>query len=233
MIFMPFIYRNCDIVTLSKSCVKDIIKYKLSKKKIEIVNPGIEFAKFKKIQKDKYPLILFLNRIKKYKGLKTLLDAASMLEKDMKKIKIKIAGKGDYLSEIKDYSKSIGLKNIEFLGKVSEKNKKKLMQQAWVFINPSSMEGWGIVNIESNYYGTPVIGSDVSGIKDSIVNNKTGLLFKHGNSEDLARKIKTLLHNNSMRKKMGKKAIKWAKKFSWDKKSNEYLKILTKLTNKN
>ena len=100
------------------------------------------------------------------------------------------------------------------------------MQKSWVFANPSFKEGWGIVNIEANSFGTPVIGSNVGGIKDSVANGKTGLLFEYGDYRGLAEKIKILLNNKKLREQMSKNAINWAKKFTWEKASGEYFDIL-------
>jgi glycosyltransferase involved in cell wall biosynthesis len=222
-ILMPRIYRNISVITISPSSKEEISKG--YKKIAGVVNPGIEFYKYKKISKSKNPSILFLNRIKRYKGVKTLLDASVKL-RDIKNLEVLIAGEGDDLEEMKEYARKKEIKNVKFLGRISEEKKQELMQKTWVFINPSSKEGWGIVNIEANYFGTPVIGSNVSGIKDSVIHEKTGLLFEHGNDKDLAEKIRVLLHNKKLREKMGKTGKEWALKFDWDKKAKEYLKIL-------
>ena len=220
---MPLFYRKNKIITISQGSKKEI-EHEGFGKVVGVVNPGIDFPNFKKFSKEKKPTILFLNRIKKYKGLDVLLKSALML-KD-KNIKIWVAGTGDYLEEMKRYANENGLNNVEFLGKVDENKKRELMQKAWAFINPSFKEGWGIVNIEANYLGTPVIGSNVSGIKDSVVDGKTGLLFEYGNSLDLSNKIMKLVKDKKLRNSMEKQAYKWARKFDWDSKSTEYLSIL-------
>lgn len=225
---MPLVYKKIPILTISNSSKKDIETENIGQV-MGIVNPGVEFYKYKKYLKNKKPTILFLNRIKKYKGLDILLKAVKLLNNDPE-FRLIIAGTGDYLDEAKKYVQVNRLKNIEFLGRITENQKKELMQKAWLFVNPSFKEGWGIVNIEANYFGLPVIGSNVSGIKDSIVNGKTGLLFSYGNSKDLAGKIKQLIKDNSLRESMGKNAVHWAKNFSWDKKAEEYLKYISKIS---
>jgi len=219
----PFIYKNIKVITLSKSSRDEITKLE-KVKVIGIVNPGIDFCKFKRTPRSKYPLVLFLNRIKKYKGVDTLLDAAKELK--IKGLKILVAGSGDYLEKAKERVIRENVRTVKFLGRVSENKKKKLMQEAWIFVNPSFKEGWGIVNIEANYFGTPVIGSRVTGIMDSILDGKTGLLFEYGNHKELSKKLLYLLENKKELKRMSKESIKWAREFSYDKKADEYLKIL-------
>jgi len=225
---MPFAYRKTGVTTLSNSSKEEIEKEKLGKV-IGIVSPGIEFYKFKKFEKTSKPSVLFLNRIKKYKGIDTFLEAIKYLrEKNYKDFEVFIAGSGDYLNEAISYAKKNELNNVNFLGKISEEEKKEFMQKSWVFVNPSFKEGWGIVNIEANYFGTPVIGSDVGGIRDSVIDGKTGLLFSYGNKEELADKIKKLIEDKSLRQRMEKNGKEWAKRFDWDLMTRDFLKIIEK-----
>jgi glycosyltransferase involved in cell wall biosynthesis len=230
MYLMPLFYRRSKIITLSNSSANEI-KKEFGLDIAGIVNPGIGFPKYKKFKKAKKPTLLFLNRIKKYKGVKYFLDALLILNKEIKGIEAFVAGSGDDLEDMKRYAKRIGLRNVSFLGKISEEKKHELMQKSWIFVNPSLKEGWGIVNIEANYFGTPVVGSNVSGIKDSVIDGKTGLLFKQGDSNDLANKIKKIIENKELREKMSVEARKHALKFSWSKKAEEYLKLINKLIN--
>jgi len=220
---MPLVYRSKAIVTISNSS-REEIKEEGLRNVLGVVNPGIELPKYKQYKKDKSPTVLFLNRIKKYKGIDTFLEAASELKNTS--IKFTVAGSGDYLDEAKEHASKKRLNNVHFLGRVSEAKKRELMQKSWVFINPSFKEGWGIVNIEANYFGTPVIGSNVSGIKDSVVEGKTGLLFKYGDSKDLAEKIMRIIEDRKLRKNMEKHGKHWASKFNWDTKAKEYLMII-------
>jgi len=226
-VVMPRVYKNEKIITISDSSANEILKENYSSSYPKIVNPGINFNTYKKFNKTKKPSILFLNRIMKYKGLLILLKAIKILQgKNKKDLDLWIAGYGDDIERMKKYVKKNNLKNVEFFGKISEEEKIGLMQKAWIFVNPSFKEGWGIVNIEANYFGTPVIGSDIGGIKDSIVDKKTGLLFEYGNERELAEKIESLLENEELRKELSKEAVKWAKKFSWERTAKEYLKAI-------
>lgn len=225
---MPIVYRKNPGITLSESSADEIISERLMRKKPFIVNPGIEFYPLKKYPKTKKPSVLFLNRIKKYKGIDIFLKAAREFEKKKIPADFWVAGGGDadYIDEMKEYARLENLKNVTFFGRVSEEKKQELMQRAWVFVNPSFKEGWGIVNIEANYSGTPALGSNVGGIKDSIVDGKTGFLFDYGNFEDLAEKIDKIIYDKRLRKKLGSEGKKWARKFDWGSKSKQYLRVL-------
>jgi len=221
--FMPLVYKKIKVVSISKSSALEIEREKVGKI-IGIVNPAFSVEKGK-IKRTKFPSILLVNRIKKYKGIETLIRAFQKISerKEMKNAILYIAGTGDYLEIAKSITRT---DRIKFLGKVSDKEKYDLMRKCWIFINPSFKEGWGIVNIEANYFGLPVIGSNVLGIKDSVINGKTGLLFEYGDEEDLARKMLLLVKNKKMRENFGKNGKKFSRNFSWEKSAEDYLKIL-------
>jgi glycosyltransferase involved in cell wall biosynthesis len=99
---------------------------------------------------------------------------------------------------------------------VSEEVKYKELSSSWSAIQPSSKEGWGITVIESNIVGTPVIASNVSGLRDAIKNKETGLLFEYDNINDLTNLMLQIVNNSSLRDKLSKNAIVWANNFRWD-----------------
>ena len=71
---------------------------------------------------------------------------------------------------------------------------------------PSRREGFGVVIIEASAMGLPTIGSNIYGISDAIVNNKTGLLFKSGSVDELKTSIKSLLIDDHLRNTLGANA---------------------------
>jgi glycosyltransferase involved in cell wall biosynthesis len=100
------------------------------------------------------------------------------------------------------------------------------MQRAWVFVNPSMMEGWGITTIEANACGTPVVASDVPGLRDSVQNPHSGFLVPHGNSQILGEKILQLLEDGALRSRMTANALKWANQYDWDSSASKSIRIL-------
>ena len=117
---------------------------------------------------------------------------------------------------------------IKFVGKVSEEEKIRLYQKAWVFVNPSFMEGWGITTIEANACGTPVVASNVPGLRDSVNNPHSGFLVPYGNINIFSERIIKLLKDDSLRAKMSIEAIYWAKQFEWKSSAEASLKLIEK-----
>jgi glycosyltransferase XagB len=227
---MPIIYRNSTIVAVSESTKNDLVKIGFDN--IHIVNPGVDIDHFKPAEKYSNPLVLYLGRLRYYKSIDTLLRAHKKVLKKVPNARLAIAGFGEARGMLEDYAKKLNIQDtVEFLGKVSEEQKQTLLARSWVFAYPSTMEGWGISIIEASASGTPVVASNVPGLKDSVKNPHTGYLVEKGNAVDFAKQITELLLNKDLRSQMGRAGVNWAENFTWDKGSSNLLSIFTKTIN--
>ena len=164
-----------------------------------------------------------------YKSLHVFIESAVKIINVVPDAKFVIAGYGEARSKLVKLTEKLKLtKKIQFLGRVSENEKIALLQKAWVFINPSLMEGWGITTIEANACGTPAIASDVPGLRDSINNPHTGILVKYGDSDAFAKQTIKVIKNKKDREKMSTSAIEWVKKYSWEISSEKLYSIMFK-----
>lgn len=224
---MPLVYRNRQVVTVSPSSQKEIMKHKLTKKSPTIIYNGVDTNVYKPGLKDRNPLVLYVGRLQQYKSLSVFLEAAKIILNQSPKVQFVIAGEGEDRKNLQKLTKKLGLSaHVTFLGYVSSSEKVTLLQKAWVFVNPSMMEGWGITTIEANACGTPVVASNVPGLKDSINNNQTGLLVKYGDHTAFAKKISSLLSSKQIRKRLSLASINWSQNFSWDKSAFVFLNVL-------
>src|SRR3989344_4482579 len=103
----------------------------------------------------------------------------------------------------------------------------ELFKSSWVFVNPSSMEGWGVTVIEANAVSVPSISFNVPGLREAIRNNETGFIVN--NKKEMINKLILLLTNKNLREKLGRNALLWSRKFSWDETARKTLEILKKL----
>ena len=92
-------------------------------------------------------------------------------------------------------------------------------------VNPSP-GGWGLTVIEANACGVPVVAADSPGLRDSVRDRETGLLYPYGEIEALAGGLITLLRNRTLRERMGEAARLWAGTFSWDQSARKAVAIL-------
>lgn len=134
------------------------------------------------VQKEDY--VLEFGHLSRDKGTNTLLEAA----KRMPQTRFIFAGYGAAEKDIAQ------VPNAEYVGFKSGKELEMLIRKAAVSVYPSEWyENCPFSVIESQMYGTPVIGSRMGGIPELIAENKTGLLFEAGNVSDLEAKLRQLL----------------------------------------
>lgn len=223
---MPFVYRKAAVFTVSPSSRKSIMEKSITKKEPEVIYNGVDVKYFRPGRKSPTPTVLYLGRIKTYKSLDVLILSAKKILTELPTAVFVIAGEGDVRESLMKMTEEQGLsKNFRFQGRVSEREKLKLYQRAWLLVNPSMVEGWGITTIEANACGTPVVASRVSGLVDSVSNPHTGFLVPYGDSDAFSQRILQLLTDHDLRKRMGLEAIRWSKKFDWKKSADECLGI--------
>ncbi len=225
---MPIIYKNTKFITVSRSSELEMKALGLGSAGIEVVHPGVHLHELVRGEKSMAPTVLYLGRLKAYKSVDVLVRAFHMVVKERPDARLIIAGGGEEEDYLKRFTRDLGLsgERVQFLGKVDEKKKLQLLQSAWVLVNPSFMEGWGIVVIEANACGTPVIASDIPGLRDSVKNANTGYLVEYGDSKAFAENILRIIRDRSLREDMSNEARLWAENFSWEKSSKEFLMVI-------
>lgn len=213
-------YVNIPTITVSNSTKTDLEK--LGFKKIFVVHNGLNVKPLNKIpEKYKQPVIIFVGRMKKAKKPQDVIKAFKIVKKEVGNVILWMVGDGYLRKKLEKISKE----TIKFFGYVSNKTKNELIKKAWVIAVPGVREGWGQVVTDANALGTPAVGYNIPGLKDSIKHGYNGILVET-NPEALAEGIIEILTNNNLRKKLSRNAIKWAKKFSWDKSAKQFEKII-------
>ncbi len=227
---MPRVYKNIKMVTISKS-TKEAMEVLGFRSLIDIVHPGVNLENFKPGPKTTNPSIFYLGRLKPYKSIDRLITAFSQVAKDIPNATLSIAGEGESRVQLEEMTLKLGLTNaVKFLGRVSEKAKAEILARSWVVAQPSKIEGWGITVIEANASGTPVIASDVPGLRDSVRNPHTGLLVTWDNQEKWVDAISKVIKDDTFRKSLENEAQLWSKNFSWQKSADKFLEIIQKET---
>ena len=154
-------------------------------------------------QKNQERYIVFVGRLEKIKGPKTLLKAMQ----SNPDIELKVVGSGLQEDELKLFKEENGLSNVTFLGKKSKQEVLKIVNDAEFLICPSECyEVLGFTVVEAMALNKPVIGAAIGGIPEMVINNYTGLLFEPGNVKQLAACIQLLFPNKLLIETMGNNA---------------------------
>jgi cellulose synthase/poly-beta-1,6-N-acetylglucosamine synthase-like glycosyltransferase/glycosyltransferase involved in cell wall biosynthesis/O-antigen/teichoic acid export membrane protein len=215
---VPLVYKNTEVITVSPSSKADILEHKLTRKEPHVIYNGVDLDIYKPGKKSVNPMVLYLGRLSPQKSLAVFIKSAKKIIRKVPNVEFIIAGDGTERKNLITLVKSLHLgKRITFTGKVTQSEKVELYQKAWVFVNPSLIEGWGITSIEANACGTPVIASNVAGLRDSIHNPHSGLLVPYGDIEEFAKTTVSLLKDKKTRNSMSSESVEWASHFDWDK----------------
>jgi glycosyltransferase involved in cell wall biosynthesis len=203
----------------------------VDKKKIKIIPNGIdlkmfegitgkEINQFRKKFKSNRKILLYVGRIHQSKGLQNVFRAI----KDIELSFLLVGRDAGYQKELEILAKKLNIEDkISFLGKVGDKTLSKLYKIADLFVLFSEWEGFGLVILEAMAAGCPVVGSHKGALPFLIKNNFNG--FVANNESELTLRIKTLLEDPKLRKRLGTNALKFVKDFDWAKISNEFLKV--------
>ena len=140
---------------------------------------------------------------------------------------LRLVGTGPELPTLKKFVQDHHMNNVQFYNFVSPQEKNELLQTSWVFVTPSSLEGWGITVIEANACNLPAIAFDVPGLRESIQHNRTGYLAR--DQAEMQAMILTLLKDSKLRHALGKNAHQWSTNFTWKKTAQKTMKILQEL----
>lgn len=227
-LIFKMIYRNVPFMTVSSSTKKDLMEWSIPGNNITVIHNGFNNPGYSKNKKESKKTIIYLGALSKDKGIEDALMAFSYLSKSEQDIQFWIVGKGDghQLKRLKEQVKLLGIeRNTKFFGFVSEIKKYELLSKAHILINPSIREGWGFVVIEASSVGVPAVAYNVAGLRDSIVDNKTGLLCNL-NPKALADKIQYLLNNKKLYQYLSINCMKRSRQFPWKKSVQQSLKLL-------
>ncbi|HSG99305.1 MAG TPA: glycosyltransferase family 4 protein, partial [candidate division Zixibacteria bacterium] len=227
---MARLYRGKKFNVISDSTATDLGKRGIPEKDISVTHCGIDESRYsfdESVTKDSFPSVIYLGRIKKYKSVQHLISAIALVRQRVPGVKLTVVGAGDYMDALKKQTDELGLNDcVEFTGFVSGVEKVARLRRAHVCVCPSLKEGWGLTNIEANACGTATIAANVEGLRDSLKDGVSGLLYEHGNIGELAEKIERVLTDDQLRAQLEQGAREWARQFSWDRAADEFMRVV-------
>jgi glycosyltransferase involved in cell wall biosynthesis len=232
---IPLFYRGVPFIAVSESTKSELVRMGLKAEDIDIVHNGVDHDTYKPDEslRSSTPLVACVTRLKKYKGTHLLLQAMPIIKKEIPDVKLVVTGRGDYEPKLLKLAQRLRLNEyVEFTGFIPKEKKAELCRRARVLVNPSAKEGWGLSVIEANACGTPVAAADVPGLRDSVIDGETGLLYPHSDINALARAVIKLLKDEKLRARMGKRSLEWSKEFTWQSASEKVEAVIERVLEK-
>jgi len=231
---MPVVVKRADtIITVSNYSKNEIEKYyPLSKGKIDVIYLGFDegFKALDNIKKKNQ--ILYVGSINKRKNLIGVIKAFELL--NQKDFTFLIVGNFSTNFSMNENDKMILEKaktntNIEFKSGISDEQLVRLYNESKLFVFPSFYEGFGLPVLEAMACGTPVVCSDSSSLPE--VGSDAVVYCAPHNIEDIKEKIEMVLGDEVLQQKMIQKGLERAKEFSWEKSSDEHVKVFKEILN--
>jgi len=155
-----------DILVANSKNIQQRIK-KFYRRDSIVIYPPVDLTEIP-LKKNKENYFLVLNRLVRGKGTEIIVEVATKLN-----LPLKVAGTGPELNNLKKKAS----KNVQFLGWVSDEERVKLLSNAKALIVAAEDEDFGITSIEAQAAGTPVIAPASGGFLETVIDNKTGLLY--------------------------------------------------------
>lgn len=220
---------NPHFIAVARNEIPVIRKYGIDDNYIHYIPHGVNTEVFKPQNpidfRKKYGLegksvLLFVGRIAKGKGVDKLIKILRIIVKKNKNITLLIVGNdAGYLPTVKSLIQKYNLSNhVIITGFIPKKDLPKHYSLADLVIYPSRQEIFGMVLIEAGACGKPVIGSDIMGPSEIIVDGKTGYTSNFKDLNQLSELILDLLDDQKLLTKMGKNNLKRVKEsYSWKK----------------
>lgn len=212
--------------------------------KIKVINPGIdpitvrhEELRIKELR-DQYDLnqkivLLGIGRLIKRKGFDLALQSLKLALQSNPRLVYAIIGQGEEETAIRQQIQALGLSDqVIMLGQVDDQTKSLWLQACDIFIMTArnindDIEGFGIVYLEANLTGKPVIAGRSGGVADAVEDNVNGLLVNGESATEISQAILKLAQYESLRQKLGDQGRQRAlQKFNWSRQAQKVFDLI-------
>jgi len=224
------------VILLYTKALKEIEKFGVPTERVCAIPNGIDSEYFKldldasflrakfSIEPDE-KVLLFVGRLATVKRIEVLIKLTKSLIKEGFKIKTVIVGDGPQRKYYEELSRLIK-KHVVFVGYVPKSQVYRYYFLADIFILPSLSEGLPSVLLEASAAGKPCVATDVNGVSDIVVHEKTGYLVQKSDVDGFKRYVRMLLENESVLRRFGGNAAEFVKEnFNWSVVVGKYEKI--------
>lgn len=207
----------------------------VDEERVKVVHPGVDTDRFRpdietaeleqEFGLEDVSVLLTVSRLVERKGHDVVICALPQILEAHDDLVYLVVGDGPERSRLESLTEDVGVReHVRFIGNVEYEEVPAYYALSDVFVMPSkylqeehNSEGFGIVFIEANACGVPVIGGDNSGMRDAIIDGETGYLVDSEDVADVSEHIISLLDGSGRRKNMGKRGRERVEsEFTWD-----------------
>ena len=173
------------------------------------------------------PTIAFLGRLdESRKGLPVLVGAVRGVLAEHPGARFLVAGRGETGAAEAREALGDAAASVEFLGGISDEEKAALLRSVDVYVGPQTGgESFGIVLVEAMSAGATVVASDLGAFRRVLDDGAAGVLFRTGDSEDLARTLVEVLADPALRRRVARHASEVVRRYDWSTVTHQVLTV--------
>ena len=212
---------KATLVTVSESTKKDLTRYGWDASNTHIISEGIctpPVSNMSQVTKFSRPTMLSFGAVRTMKRTLDQVKAFEIAKEQVPDLQLKLAGDttDGYGQQVLEYIKnSAYAADIACLGRVDESQKIDLMRRSHVITVTSVKEGWGLIVTESASQGTPAVVYDVDGLRDSVIDGRTGIITRT-TPQALAAGVVTLLNDSAAYQSLQRNGWEWSKHITFE-----------------
>lgn len=207
------------VVCLTYSGAMDIVRLGCPSRKIRLIPNAVDTELFQPHKEGRDDLVVWVGRFVPEKGIEYLVKAAKTVSEKSSAAKFLFIGYGPLKAKIVKMANDYGLlgRVVTIAGPMNRREVAKILGKATIFAFPSLKEGLPLSVLEAMASGLPVVGSDIAGIRENILEQQTGLLVPPKDPEAMANSILALLADEDLRRKLGQNARQLTiERYGWD-----------------
>jgi glucosyltransferase len=203
-----------QFIAVSESIRKMAIAFGIPLERVSICYTGVNTKKFFPAGKpisERKKRILFIGRLVENKGVEYLIRALRLIKRTVPDAELAIVGRGPLHTELSALATSLSI-TVEFLGALTPAQVKAQLDIARVLCLPSitakngESEGFGMVLLEAQFSGVPVVTSALRLDTEGLINGVTGFKFSPKDIEDLAAKVAKILLDDQLASDMSSRS---------------------------
>ena len=222
-------YRSTRAITISESTRAELVGLGIPRARISVIPMAISSPVLDELQPKARPFrLIVIGRLTPAKFVEEALDAFARVHDLVPESLFEIVGSGDpkYRAKLERDIANRGLDEaVEFHGRVSEERKSELLARAHVHIFTSHREGWGLTVTEAGACGTPTVGYDAPGVRDSIRDSRLLGSLRDG-PEGLVKPVVALYEDQVLYEVVREEAWRFARALSYEKTTDAFLEAL-------
>ena len=235
--------RSCKAIGSTSHCMLEVVKsISLDLPSIYVTPFGVDTDLFclypkSEVEQERRVRVGTVKLLHNKYGIDTLIRAFALVYEQYQHtdIELVIIGDGPEKESLKALASELGVSHlVDFKGYVDNTKVPLALSELDVFVALSRLdsESFGVAAVEANACGIPVVVSDVSGFKEVVVNEATGLIVARDNPEEAAKAIYQLVADSELRTNMGLRGrAHVAEHYSWDASLNRMIHVYEELCN--